>query len=51
VSGGVDTALGIVLLAYALRELLPLGARIVAPGPSARGLARVGAFMTVHKRG
>ncbi len=48
------TKAAVVLVAFvvtALPALIPLGARVVAPGPSARGLARVGTFMTVHKRG
>lgn len=44
----------VILVAFlitSLPALVPLGARIVAPGPSAHALARVGTFMTVHKRG
>jgi len=34
-----------------LPVLVPFAGRIVAPGPSGRALARLGAFMTGHKRG
>ena len=52
VSDGTKAAVVLVaFLVTALPALVPLGARVVAPGPSARGLTRVGTFMTVHKRG
>jgi cytochrome c biogenesis protein CcdA len=44
-------AVAVLFLFTALPALVPLVGRIVAPGASARALARLGTFMTVHKRG
>lgn len=42
--------IAVLFLFTALPVLVPFVGRLVAPGPSGRALARLGAFMTVHKR-
>ena len=44
-------AVAVLFFFTALPALIPLVGRIVAPGASARALAHLGTFMTVHKRG
>jgi cytochrome c biogenesis protein CcdA len=41
----------VLFVCTALPVLMPFVGRLVAPGPSGRALARLGAFMTGHKRG